>query len=317
MVALPKAGRHSAPPPASTKAIGRRGRAAPPTGGLVKLSCGSRDLDLSRPVIMGVLNVTPNSFSDGGRFNELSAALAQAEQLVRDGAAIVDIGGESTRPGAEPVPLQQELDRVMPVVEALAGRIDAVISIDTLKPQVMRAAEAAGAGLINDVMGLRGPGALEAAAGGRAAICLMHMQGEPRTMQANPHYDDVVTEVEAFLAQRVQACLQAGIGRQRLCVDPGFGFGKTLGHNLALLAALPRLCAAGVPVLAGLSRKSMLGQLTGRPVDQRLAASVAAATAAVLGGARLIRAHDVAATRDAVEVAWAIASVTAPTVQGS
>jgi len=272
----------------------------------MKLQCGGRLLDLTRPVVMGVLNVTPNSFSDGGRFIGCDAALAQADVMVGEGAAIIDVGGESTRPGAESVPLQQELDRVIPIIEALAGRIDVVVSIDTLKPDVMRAAEAAGAGLINDVMALRGAGSLAAAAAGTAAVCLMHMQGEPRTMQAAPHYKDVVTEVDAFLRERVQACIEAGIDRSRLCVDPGFGFGKTLDHNLALLAALPRLCVDAVPLLAGLSRKSMLGTLTGRAVDQRVHASVAAATAAVLGGARIVRAHDVAATRDALRVAEAI-----------
>ena len=272
----------------------------------MKLQCGGRLLDLTRPVVMGVLNVTPNSFSDGGRFTGRDAALAQADVMVGEGAAIIDVGGESTRPGAESVPLQQELDRVIPIIEALAGRIDVVVSVDTLKPEVMRAAEAAGAGLINDVMALRGAGSLAAAAAGRAAVCLMHMQGEPRTMQAAPHYKDVVTEVDAFLRERVQACIDAGIDRSRLCVDPGFGFGKTLDHNLALLAALPRLCVDAVPLLAGLSRKSMLGTLTGRAVDQRVHASVAAATAAVLGGARIVRAHDVAATRDALRVAEAI-----------
>jgi len=272
----------------------------------MKLQCGGRLLDLTRPVVMGVLNVTPNSFSDGGRFIGRDAALAQADVMVGEGAAIIDVGGESTRPGAESVPLQQELDRVIPIIEALAGRIDVVVSVDTLKPEVMRAAEAAGAGLINDVMALRGPGSLAAAAAGRAAVCLMHMQGEPRTMQAAPQYKDVVTEVDAFLRERVQACIEAGIDRSRLCVDPGFGFGKTLDHNLVLLAALPRLCVDAVPLLAGLSRKSMLGTLTGRAVDQRVHASVAAATAAVLGGARIVRAHDVAATRDALRVAEAI-----------
>lgn len=272
----------------------------------MNLHCGGRLLDLTRPVVMGVLNITPNSFSDGGRFIGQDAALAQADLMVVEGAAIIDVGGESTRPGAEPVPLQQELDRVIPVIESLAARIDVVVSVDTLKPEVMRAAEAAGAGLINDVMGLRGPGSLAAAAAGRAAVCLMHMQGEPRTMQAAPRYVDVVTEVDAFLRERVQSCIDAGIDRSRLCVDPGFGFGKTLDHNLALLAALPRLCAGGVPLLAGLSRKSMLGTLTGRAVDQRVHASVAAATVAVLGGARIVRAHDVAATRDALRVAEAV-----------
>ena len=255
---------------------------------------------------MGVLNVTPNSFSDGGRYLDTEAALMQALAMVSDGAAIIDVGGESTRPGAEPVPLQQELDRVLPVIERLQGECDAVLSIDTLKPAVMRAAVAAGAGLINDVNALRAEGALEAAASVDAALCLMHMQGEPRTMQQSPHYQNVVIEVGDFLMQRAQACLQAGISAQRLVLDPGFGFGKTTAHNLALLAALPRLTGGPYPVLAGLSRKSMLQSLTGRAVAERLAGSLALATAAVLGGARIIRAHDVAATVDAVRVAQAI-----------
>ena len=272
----------------------------------MKLQCAGRLLDLAQPVVMGVLNVTPNSFSDGGRYLDTEAALMQALAMVSDGAAIIDVGGESTRPGAEPVPLQQELDRVMPVIERLQGECDAVLSIDTLKPAVMRAAVAAGAGLINDVNALRAEGALEAAASVDAALCLMHMQGEPRTMQQSPHYQNVVIEVGDFLMQRAQACLQAGISAQRLVLDPGFGFGKTTAHNLALLAALPRLTGGPYPVLAGLSRKSMLQSLTGRAVAERLAGSLALATAAVLGGARIIRAHDVAATVDAVRVAQAI-----------
>ncbi len=272
----------------------------------MKLQCAGRLLDLAQPVVMGVLNVTPNSFSDGGRYLDTEAALMQALAMVSDGAAIIDVGGESTRPGAEPVPLQQELDRVLPVIERLQGECDAVLSIDTLKPAVMRAAVAAGAGLINDVNALRAEGALEAAASVDAALCLMHMQGEPRTMQQSPHYQNVVIEVGDFLMQRAQACLQAGISAQRLVLDPGFGFGKTTAHNLAVLAALPRLTGGPYPVLAGLSRKSMLQSLTGRAVAERLAGSLALATAAVLGGARIIRAHDVAATVDAVRVAQAI-----------
>ena len=272
----------------------------------MKLQCAGRLLDLAQPVVMGVLNVTPNSFSDGGRYLDTEAALMQALAMVSDGAALIDVGGESTRPGAEPVPLQQELDRVLPVIERLQGECDAVLSIDTLKPAVMRAAVAAGAGLINDVNALRAEGALEAAASVDAALCLMHMQGEPRTMQQSPHYQNVVIEVGDFLMQRAQACLQAGISAQRLVLDPGFGFGKTTAHNLALLAALPRLTGGPYPVLAGLSRKSMLQSLTGRAVAERLAGSLALATAAVLGGARIIRAHDVAATVDAVRVAQAI-----------
>ena len=273
----------------------------------MKLHCAGRVLDLSRPVVMGVLNVTPNSFSDGGRFIDPEAALAQGLAMVAEGAAIIDVGGESTRPGAEPVSLQQELDRVIPVIERLRSACDAVISIDTLKPVVMREAVAAGAGLINDVRGLRAEGALEAAAASSAAVCLMHMQGEPRTMQQAPHYDKVVTEVDAFLQERAQACLAVGIAPERICLDPGFGFGKSLDHNLDLLAGLRRLAAGPYPLLVGLSRKSLLGSLLGRNVGDRLPGSLALATVAVLGGARIVRSHDVAATWDAVRVADAIA----------
>jgi dihydropteroate synthase len=271
----------------------------------LKLVCGRRVLDLSRPAVMGVLNVTADSFSDGGRFRDFDAAIARGAKLVEEGAAIVDVGGESTRPGAEPVPVQQELDRVIPVIEALAGRLDVILSVDTMKPEVMREAVRAGAGLINDVRALAEPGALEAAAESGAAVCLMHMQGMPRTMQQNPHYEDVVREVGDFLRERTAACLAAGIPAERICVDPGFGFGKNLAHNLQLLAGLPRIVADGPPVLVGLSRKSMLGAITGRPVDERLAGSLALATIATLHGALIVRAHDVAATRDAVAVAFA------------
>lgn len=270
------------------------------------LDCAGRPLDLTRPVIMGVLNVTPDSFSDGGRFLRCDAALSQAARMATAGAAIIDVGGESTRPGAEPVPLQQELDRVLPVIEALRAALDVVISIDTVKPEVMRAAVAAGAGLINDVQALRAPAALQVAAASGAAVCLMHMQGEPRTMQQDPRYEDVVSEVQAFLRQRVQACEAAGIGPQRILLDPGFGFGKTVAHNMALLAALPQLTAGPLPVLVGLSRKSMLKGLLGREVDDRLAGSLALATIAALKGARVIRCHDVAQTVDAVTIATAV-----------
>lgn len=256
---------------------------------------------------MGVLNVTPDSFSDGGRFLTVQNALAHAQAMVAEGAALIDVGGESTRPGSEPVGLQQELDRVIPLIEKLRDETDAVISIDTMKPEVMRAAVAAGAGMVNDVLALQTPGALQAVAGTGAAVCLMHMQGTPGTMQAEPHYEDVVAEVEAFLLRRAQSCIDAGITRDRIVLDPGFGFGKTTEHNLSLLAGLPRLARHGYPVLAGLSRKSMLGKLLGRPVEQRLAGSLALATIAVLRGARIIRSHDVAPTCDAVAVAWAAA----------
>lgn len=272
----------------------------------MNLVCGKRLLDLSRPVVMGVLNITDNSFSDGGRYRSREAALAHGIAMVEAGAGVIDVGGESTRPGADAVPLQEELDRVLPVIEALSARVDAVISIDTMKPQVMSAAIAAGAGMVNDVLALQAPGALEAVAATRAAACLMHMQGTPRTMQENPHYDDVVTEVDVFLRQRAHACLAAGIGADRIVLDPGFGFGKTLQHNLQLLAGLPRITAGYFPVLIGLSRKSMLGKLTGRPVGERLAGSLALHSIGTLHGARIIRAHDVGETADAVAVAWAV-----------
>lgn len=270
------------------------------------LRCADRRLDLATPVVMGVLNVTIDSFSDGGRFADLDAALVQARAMVGAGAAIIDIGGESTRPGAQPVSLQQELDRVIPVIERLRAQCDVVISVDTMKPEVMLAAVRAGAGLVNDVLGLRAEGAVQAVAASGAAVCIMHMQGEPRTMQQDPHYADVVAEVGAFLQQRANECLANGIAKERICIDPGFGFGKTLQHNLVLLAQLPQLAATGYPVLAGLSRKSMLAALTGRAVHDRLAGSLALATAAVLGGARIVRAHDVAETCDAVRVAEAV-----------
>jgi dihydropteroate synthase len=272
----------------------------------MELQCGDRRLDLARPVVMGVLNVTPDSFSDGGRFLEPQAAFAQAERMVAEGAAIIDIGGESTRPGAQDVPVEEELRRTLPIIERLAGRTTAIISIDTSKPEVIAAAVAAGAQLINDVRALRAPGALAAAAASGAAVCLMHLQGEPRTMQVNPHYTDVVTEVRAFLAARVQACESAGIERARLAVDPGFGFGKTAAHSLALLRSLRALTELGLPLLVGLSRKSLLAQLTGRDSPERLAGSVALAAIAVLHGASIVRAHDVAATVDALRVARAV-----------
>jgi dihydropteroate synthase len=265
-------------------------------------------LDLSSPAIMGVLNVTSDSFSDAGRYHKLDAALAHARDMVAAGARIIDVGGESTRPGADPVPLQQELDRVLPVIERLRGTLDAVISVDTMKPEVMQAAIVAGAGMVNDVLALQAPAAVATVAASKAAVCLMHMQGVPQTMQAAPHYAAVVSDVGAFLEQRAAACVAAGIGAERIALDPGFGFGKTLQQNLALLNGLPRLVGLGFPVLAGLSRKSMLGKLTGRPVEQRLAGSVALATIAVLHGARIIRCHDVAETVDAAAVAWAARS---------
>lgn len=270
------------------------------------LLAGRFRLCLDAPLVMGIVNATPDSFSDGGSHFGAAAALIHARRLVQEGAHILDVGGESTRPGARPVGLQEELDRVLPVVEAFApGEVP--VSVDTSKPEVMRAALAAGAVMINDVYGLRAPGALGVVAASGAAVCVMHMQGEPGTMQLAPQYADVVSEVGEFLRGRVAACEQAGIPRARILADPGFGFGKTTEHNLALLRRLGELSArAGVPLLAGLSRKSMLGQLTGRPVSERVHASVAAALAAVARGAVVVRVHDVAATRDALAVWTAV-----------
>ena len=272
----------------------------------MKLACRDHLLDLTEPCVMGVLNVTPDSFSDGGRYVDAAAAIERGVAMAGEGASIIDVGGESTRPGAADVGVQDELDRVVPVIEALVRRVRVPVSIDTSKPEVMRAAIAAGAGLVNDVKALRAPGALEAVAGTGAAVCLMHMQGEPRTMQAAPLYGEVVGEVRQFLADRVRACVAAGIGRERLCVDPGIGFGKRPEHNLALLAAIDRLADPDLPVLIGVSRKSLVGIITGRPPEGRLAGSVAFAALAVTGGAAIVRAHDVAETVDAVKVASAL-----------
>jgi dihydropteroate synthase len=269
--------------------------------------CRDRILDLGNPVVMGVLNVTPDSFSDGGRFSERDPALAQARLMIEEGAAIIDIGGESTRPGAAPAALDEELARVVPVIETLRRESPVFISVDTSKPEVMRAACDAGADIVNDVRALREPGALAAAARTGAGICLMHMKGEPRTMQVAPRYEDVVAEIGEFLAERIAACRGAGIDIARLVVDPGFGFGKRVVDNLALLKHLGRLGELGVPLAVGLSRKSMLATLSGRAVDDRTAGSVALAAIAVLNGARIVRAHDVAATVDAIRVAAAVA----------
>jgi len=270
------------------------------------LRCADRTLDLSQPVVMGVVNVTPDSFSDGGRFFSVGAAVEHGLRLAQQGAALIDVGGESTRPGAEPVGTEEELRRVVPVIERLRAGTTAIISVDTSKPEVMRAASAAGAGLINDVRALREPGALAAAAASGCAVCLMHMQGEPRTMQRAPSYADVVGEVRTFLAGRVAQSLAAGLTPERLVVDPGFGFGKTLEHNLALLRRLGELAADGPAVLVGLSRKSMLGTLTERAAGERVYGSVALAVIAALNGARIIRAHDVAATVEALKVTAAV-----------
>jgi len=269
------------------------------------LRCGRYPLNLARPRVMGILNVTPDSFADRGRWYDPASALAYARQMIDDGADIIYMGGVSTRPGAEPVSDSEELDRVLPLVEALA-KDGALVSVDTMKPAVMRAAIAAGVSMINDVKALQAPGALEVAANGHVAVCLMHMQGEPRTMQHDPRYTDVVAEVKAFLSERVAACLAAGIAPDRIVVDPGFGFGKSFQHNLALLRALPEIVAQGSPVLVGLSRKSSLGLITGRQVEDRLAASLAAALAAVARGASIVRVHDPKETADALKVWRAI-----------
>jgi dihydropteroate synthase len=268
-----------------------------------QLRCGGRTLELEAAVVMGVLNVTPDSFSDGGRYLEPDAALLHAERMAEEGATILDVGGESTRPGALGIDPEEELRRVLPVIERIAARLSLLISVDTSSPELMRRAPAAGAHLINDVRALRVPGALEAAAAGKLGICLMHMRGEPADMQRDPHYGDVVAEIRHFLGERTRACVQAGIEPERLCVDPGFGFGKTTVHNLKLLQHLPELAPPGRPLCVGLSRKSLVAALTGRPLRERLAGSVALATVAVLQGARIVRAHDVAATVDAVSIA--------------
>jgi dihydropteroate synthase len=275
-----------------------------------RLDCNGRALVLDRPRVCGVLNVTPDSFSDGGTSLDAQTAIERGVRLVAEGADLVDVGGESTRPGAQAVSVEEELARIIPVIEGLAKQVDVPISVDTSKPDVMRAAVAAGAGLVNDVYALRREGAAEAVAELRVPVCLMHMQGEPRTMQDAPQYDDVVGEVHRFLAERVFACEMAGIERRNLLVDPGFGFGKTLEHNLLLLRDLERF-AEIAPVMAGLSRKSMIGTLTGRgePAD-RLAGSAAAALIAVQRGAMIVRVHDVAATCDALAVWNALAAIT-------
>jgi dihydropteroate synthase len=265
------------------------------------LHAGSFRFALDRPLIVGIVNITPDSFSDGGRFASSDRAIAHALELAAAGASILDVGGESTRPGASPVAADEELRRVLPVIAALADA-GLAVSVDTKKPEVMRAALAAGAVMVNDVMALRAPGALAALADADAAVCLMHMQGAPQTMQQAPHYADAVGEVAQFLHERSEACIASGIGRERLVIDPGFGFGKSLAHNLALLRRLDVLTAAGLPVMAGMSRKAMLGTLSGRDVDQREYAGVAAHLIAVEKGARLLRVHDVAAMRDALAV---------------
>jgi len=270
-----------------------------------RLVAGRHALDLTRPRVMGILNVTPDSFSDGGRFLDRTLAIAHARAMLADGADLVDVGGESTRPGAVPVGEAEEIDRVVPVIEALVSD-GAIVSVDTMKPAVMRAAIAAGASMVNDVRALREPGALEAVAQGGVAVCLMHMRGTPASMQEAPEYVDVVADVRGFLMSRAGACEAAGIARERIAIDPGFGFGKTKAHNLALLARLGDIAALGYPVLAGLSRKSTLGAITGRPEEGRVAASVAAALIAVERGASILRVHDVQETVDALKVLHAV-----------
>jgi len=272
----------------------------------MQLRCGAQLLDLSCPAVMGVLNVTPDSFSDGGRFNTADRAVEHGIRLAAEGAAIIDVGGESTRPGAAPVNVDEELRRVIPVIERLRAATSVVISIDTQKPEVMRAAADAGAGLINDVRALRNPGALEAVASTSCAVCLMHMQGEPGTMQLHPTYSDVVSDIKVFLAERVQACRSVGISDERIVLDPGFGFGKTAAHNLELLRRLSDVTTDGLPILAGLSRKSMIAKLLGDPARDRLPASVALAVIATMHGARIVRVHDVAATVDAMKMVAAV-----------
>ncbi|HEY0916856.1 MAG TPA: dihydropteroate synthase [Solimonas sp.] len=265
-----------------------------------------RRLALDAPVVMGILNVTPDSFSDGGLHATRERALARARQMVGEGAAIIDIGGESTRPGAAPVGEAEELDRVVPVIEQLSRELDVVVSIDTAKPGVMREACRAGAEIINDINALRAESAVEVAAAAGAAVCLMHMQGEPRTMQQDPRYGDVVAEVRQFLQERMQACLAAGIARDAISLDPGFGFGKRLEHNLSLLGRLDAFADLERPLLVGLSRKSMFGQLLGQPVEGRLAGSLAAAVLAAWQGAHILRVHDVGPTVEALKVAQSV-----------
>ncbi|HCT5131127.1 TPA: dihydropteroate synthase [Aeromonas hydrophila] len=272
----------------------------------MQLTSKGLSLSLKRPHVMGILNVTPDSFSDGGHFNQLERAMTHARQMVAEGATLIDIGGESTRPGAPDVSEQEELDRVIPVVERMVAELEVMISLDTSKAAVMREGCAAGAHLINDVRALLEPGALAAAAAANVPVCLMHMQGQPRTMQAEPHYDDLLGEVRAFFDERIAACLAAGIERGQLLLDPGYGFGKTLAHNYQLLAQQEKLLDYQLPLLVGMSRKSMIGNLLGCPVDERLAGSLACALIGMQRGARIIRVHDVRATMDALRTGWMV-----------
>jgi len=273
------------------------------------LRCGSHSLDLTVPVVMGVLNVTPDSFSDGGSFVGRDKAIAHAGAMLESGARIIDVGGESTRPGASPVSIQEELDRVIPIVGMLVQEYGCIVSIDTSTPEVMSAAAAAGAGLINDVRALQREGALEVASKLELPICLMHMQGQPKTMQSNPEYVDIVEEVSSFFEGRIDACFASGISSDRLLLDPGFGFGKSLDHNLTLLRDLKRFSSFQLPLLVGVSRKTMIGQILDKPVDQRLVGSVAAAMLAIERGAQIVRVHDVAETIDALKIVQALTAM--------
>ena len=286
------------------------------------LQFGDSALDLSQPRVMGILNTTPDSFSDGGQHYRngrlsLDLALTRAQQMLNEGADIIDVGGESTRPGAAPVSEAEELERVVPVVEVLVRELGAIVSVDTSTPVVMREAAVAGAGMLNDIRALQRDGALHAAAATGLPVCLMHMQGQPATMQEGPRYRDPVDDVKQFLRERVSACEQAGIARQRLVLDPGFGFGKNLNHNLELLRRLPEFAGLGCPLLVGLSRKSMLGELLGRDVSERLPGSLALAMAAAERGAGIIRVHDVAATADVLKVLRALTSTDSSTTKPS
>ena len=271
-----------------------------------KFLCGKFELNLAHPNVMGIVNVTPDSFSDGGKYSSTELAVEHALQLIADGADILDIGGESTRPGAEPVSLDEELRRVIPVIEALSKLVTVPLSIDTYKPEVMRAAILAGADIVNDICALREDGALEVVANSNAGVCLMHMQGVPQTMQINPTYHDVVTEVKQFLTDRLDACLAGGIVKERILLDPGFGFGKTTAHNVSLIQHLDRLAELGFPLLVGLSRKSVLGKIAGGDELQRLHAGLAASVISVMKGAKIVRVHDVKATVDALKVVTAV-----------
>jgi len=268
--------------------------------------CGKFQLDLTRPQVMGIVNVTPDSFSDGGKYSSVDLAVEHALELIAEGADILDIGGESTRPGADPVGLDEELRRVVPVIEALSKVTTVPLSIDTYKPEVMRAAIQAGADIVNDICALREEGSLEIVANSNAGVCLMHMQGIPQTMQINPQYDDVVAEVKQFLADRVEACLAHGIARERIMLDPGFGFGKSTVHNVALIQHLDSFTRLGYPLLVGLSRKSVLGRIAGGDELQRLHAGLAASVISVMKGAKIVRVHDVKATVDALKVVAAV-----------